>query len=190
MPPRRDSREERESLVNIDTVAAGEHDGAPTGSAEREVDDPASEALRNADYYVSTDNWQVPGFPGSFGDDEMLGFGLDGLDFALSLPPVAHDPPTSLVCSEPPLSIQRELLPPQDFDFNAITERMERNLSYAVEQIKHAPRAMLLETRTPWCHVSLYKRAMPRAMQGECRHIQTQLYRDWWTLSKTFWILQ
>lgn len=60
-----------------------------------------------------------------------------------------------------------QLLNPPSFDVDAVAERMEHHLGYAIDQIRHTPRTMLLESRTPWCHVSLYSRAMPLAMQGE-----------------------
>lgn len=51
-------------------------------------------------------------------------------------------------------------------NIEAISARLNSNLSYAVEKIKSAPSTMLLELQAPWCHVTLYKDEMPRVMQG------------------------
>lgn len=60
-----------------------------------------------------------------------------------------------------------QVIPIERFNVEAISAELDGNLSYAVEEIKSAPRTMLSELRTPWCHVSLYKDDMPRVMQGQ-----------------------
>lgn len=56
---------------------------------------------------------------------------------------------------------------PRRIDVAALTNELESKLSYAIDRIKAAPRTMLLETETPWCHPLLYREQMPRVMQGE-----------------------
>lgn len=112
--------------------------------------------------------WEPAGQPHYFGHDPAFSIrleSLDNLDAALGLPWADEEAPPPLGASEAYPSPQ--LLNPPSFDVDAVAERMEHHLGYAIDQIRHAPRTMLLESRTPWCHVSLYSRAMPLAMQGE-----------------------
>lgn len=112
--------------------------------------------------------WELAEQPQCFGHDPLFGIAMESLDnwdVALDLPWADHDAHAPLGTSEARPSLQ--LLHLQSFDFEAVAAKMDRHFEYAIGQIKHAPRTMLLETRTPGCHVSLYARAMPRAMQGE-----------------------
>jgi hypothetical protein len=40
------------------------------------------------------------------------------------------------------------------------------HLQFAIDVLKTAPRMMVIENRTPWCHPQLYKNHMPQDMQG------------------------
>lgn len=60
-----------------------------------------------------------------------------------------------------------ELSAPRRLNVAALTNEIESKLLYAIDKIKAAPRTMLLETGTPWCHPLLYREQMPRVMQGE-----------------------
>lgn len=147
----------------LGAAMTGERDGAQSSAAELQVD-AASGTLSTTEYLIFED-WEAPEFSGSFNDDPLSGIRLDGIDFAMNLPSADYDPPASLVDIETQSSLQ--LVPPRGFDLETIIERMECNLSYAIDQIKNAPRMMLLETQTPWSHASLYKRSMPRVMLGK-----------------------
>ncbi|KUI58581.1 Regulator of drug sensitivity 1 [Cytospora mali] len=68
---------------------------------------------------------------------------------------------TTELATRPPLAVSA----PNRVDVAALTRELEGNLSYAIDQIKAAPRTMLMETETPWCHPLLYKERMPRVMQ-------------------------
>lgn len=134
-----------------------EHGEAMSSQAAELQIDAVSDILRTIER-SSANDLEAPGFSAFFENDPLFGMGLGDLDFNF------HDPPMSLVNGDTQLCLQ-----PGSFDVEAVTKRMERDWSYAVDQIKSAPRTMLLETQTPWCHVSLYKRTMPRTMQGEHR---------------------
>lgn len=54
------------------------------------------------------------------------------------------------------------------FNMEIISAELDCKLAYAVDKIKSAPKAMLAELQTPWCHPSLYKDGMPPVMQGQC----------------------
>ncbi|KAK7744564.1 hypothetical protein SLS53_003450 [Cytospora paraplurivora] len=72
--------------------------------------------------------------------------------------------PTAMdLAARPPL----EFSAPRHLDMGALHHRLSSRLSYAIDQIKAAPRDMLLETATPWCHPLLYKDHMPRVMQAK-----------------------
>lgn len=125
-------------------------------------------AAQSITEWSPADAWELTEQPQYFGHDPAFSIGLeslDNLDVALALPWADGEAPPALGASDAQPSLQ--LLNPPSFDVDAVTERMEHHLGYAIDQIKHAPRIMLLESRTPWCHFSLYSRAMPRAMQGE-----------------------
>lgn len=53
--------------------------------------------------------------------------------------------------------------PPRPF-----SEVLASRLQFSIDAFKDAPRMMLLENQTPWCHSHLYKHNMPKSMQGKC----------------------
>ncbi len=57
------------------------------------------------------------------------------------------------------------LFPPRSQEFRTIATIITTRLQYALDQIKDAPRRMIVENQTPWCHPSLYRDSMPRSMQ-------------------------
>jgi hypothetical protein len=82
----------------------------------------------------------------------------NGLDtFDLPLEDVA------LELAQQPLT----LTGPSTQDFGNVSAHILNRLQWAVDEIKEAPKKMVLENQTPWCHPLLYKDAMPRSMQGE-----------------------
>ncbi|ROV98791.1 hypothetical protein VPNG_08430 [Cytospora leucostoma] len=83
------------------------------------------------------------------------------MDYDPTLAEAGASPTTMHLAARPPL----EFSAPRRFDVDALHHRVWTRLSYAIEQIKAAPRMMLLETATPWCHPLLYKEHMPRVMQ-------------------------
>lgn len=170
-------------LWNSGTAEAGETDGTLRVIADLNVC-PALGALCTTDYPSAAD-WVAHDFLESSNHDPLLGIGLEDLDVTLDSPPVGHNALAPLTESE---ACPRLLVPP-NFDVEAVTTRMEQNLSYAVDQIKNAPRRMLLETQTPWSHASLYKRVTPQTMQGERPIILHTITRSGMCLRKCFLLL-
>lgn len=60
------------------------------------------------------------------------------------------------------------LLPP------AAVSRVE----FAFKQLQDAPRMMVLENQTAWCHPLLYRNKMPKSMQGTLRLTISRLSRN------------
>ena len=52
-------------------------------------------------------------------------------------------------------------------DYDVVAVAVEMRLAYGIEQIKAAPKMMVLESQTSWCHPLLYRKGMPRSMQGK-----------------------
>ena len=48
-----------------------------------------------------------------------------------------------------------------------LPEIIASHLQFAIDILKDTPRMMVYENQTPWCHSQLYKKYMPRAMQGK-----------------------
>lgn len=105
-----------------------------------------------------------------FGDGMSSGLALDDLDIPghgdidpdLLFDFTNSTMPGKEVALRTPLgvsTVQRRL------DLAALHAALETNFSYAVDRIKTAPSAMLLENQAPWCHPLLYKDRMPREMQ-------------------------
>jgi hypothetical protein len=65
------------------------------------------------------------------------------------------------------LSSNFELTMPRTKPLRPLSEIIASKLQFAVDVLKNAPSTMVLETQLPWCHSQLYKKYMPRAMQGE-----------------------
>lgn len=59
------------------------------------------------------------------------------------------------------------LTAPSTQEFGNIPAIVLNRLQWAVDEIKEAPKKMVLENQTPWCHPLLYKDGMPRSMQGK-----------------------
>ncbi|KAF4496036.1 C6 finger domain containing protein [Fusarium agapanthi] len=81
--------------------------------------------------------------------------GLDTFDIPLE--------DVALELAQQPLA----LTGPSTQDFGNVSAHVLNRLQWAVDEIKEAPKKMVLENQTPWCHPLLYKDAMPRSMQGE-----------------------
>lgn len=64
------------------------------------------------------------------------------------------------------LSPQFELAVPRTKPLRPLSEIIASKLQFAVDVLKNAPSMMVLETQLPWCHPQLYKKYMPRVMQG------------------------
>ncbi|KAJ5136780.1 hypothetical protein N7448_005334 [Penicillium atrosanguineum] len=54
---------------------------------------------------------------------------------------------------------------PRTRPLRPIPEIVASHLQFAIDVLKETPRMMVLQNQTPWCHPSLYKKQMPRAMQ-------------------------
>lgn len=61
----------------------------------------------------------------------------------------------------------RELVESRTRPLRPLPEIVATHLQFAIDVLKETPRMMVLQNQTPWCHPSLYKRNMPRAMQGQ-----------------------
>ncbi|KAF3760709.1 hypothetical protein M406DRAFT_47488 [Cryphonectria parasitica EP155] len=59
-----------------------------------------------------------------------------------------------------------QVAPPRHFNLEAINQEVQNRLLYAMDQIKSAPKTMLAELQTPWCHPALYRDEVPQVMQG------------------------
>ncbi|KAJ5302853.1 hypothetical protein N7476_009652 [Penicillium atrosanguineum] len=58
-----------------------------------------------------------------------------------------------------------QLMRPRTRPLRPIPEIVASHLQFAIDVLKETPRMMVLQNQTPWCHPSLYKKQMPRAMQ-------------------------
>lgn len=47
-----------------------------------------------------------------------------------------------------------------------LSEIIATHLQFAIDVLQNAPKMMVVENRTPWCHPQLYKNYMPKVMQG------------------------
>lgn len=72
------------------------------------------------------------------------------------------------IAARPPLGVPSC---PRRPDLATLHAALETNFSYAMDRIKAAPSNMLLENQTPWCHPLLFKKTMPRVMQGKLNNI-------------------
>lgn len=50
---------------------------------------------------------------------------------------------------------------------NRLNEVVASRLQFSLDQIRKAPKTMVMETQTPWSHPLLYADSMPRSMQGK-----------------------
>lgn len=57
------------------------------------------------------------------------------------------------------------LVPPSTRVFDAVPEIIANRLQWSIDEIRKAPKSMVLENQTPWCHPMVYKDEMPRSMQ-------------------------
>jgi hypothetical protein len=60
-----------------------------------------------------------------------------------------------------------ELVESRKRPLRPLPEIIATHLQFAIDVLKETPRMMVLQNQTPWCHPSLYKRKMPRVMQGQ-----------------------
>ena len=112
----------------------------------------------------------------------VLNSSIDMLDTLLDIPEIgAEDPlaeqfllplnfdPTGMLEVSPPLKASVALFPPplDGVDAKALFSWAVRTrLQYAIDKIASAPRQMVEEIQTPWCHRHLYGEEMPRSVQG------------------------
>lgn len=106
-------------------------------------------------------------------DMDMLQFTQDA--------PAETDLDELLTIARPPTPSYNKLdlvLPPKDtslacqsgVEWNLRTTPLSvtiaHRLQYAINLVKDAPRRMVVDLETPWCHAQLYRDEMPRSMQG------------------------
>lgn len=49
---------------------------------------------------------------------------------------------------------------------DAVALAIATRLQYSIDELVKAPKMMITENQTPWCHRHLYEDEMPRSMQG------------------------
>lgn len=97
-------------------------------------------------------------------DDVLVGVAeQDDLEYLLDLAGAGPSPATMDLATRAP----SEFAAPRRLDVAALADELQSRLSYAIDRLKDAPKTMLLEVQTPWCHPLLYRERMPRVMQGE-----------------------
>lgn len=77
--------------------------------------------------------------------------------------------PGALSCNTPAELVAKTLRRPNigiSSDYDVVAVAVQTRLAYGIEQIMAAPKMMVLESQTPWCHPLLYRNGMPRSMQG------------------------
>ncbi|KAJ5105305.1 hypothetical protein NUU61_002652 [Penicillium alfredii] len=74
-----------------------------------------------------------------------------------------------MLATEPTLDLEIspsfELTVPRAAPPKSLSGIIASRLQFAIDLIKDAPRMMVAENQTPWCHRQLYKNGMPRVMQ-------------------------
>lgn len=134
--------------------------GGPWDSDETRCqppDDNPFESVGNHTQLMDLLPWTAP-----VDDMNIFDIGLGSAEFFPSLPlTMPSASPDVAVMSTPQSAL------PKNFNAEASSKTLEHKLAYAVEKIKYAPKQMLLEVQTPWCHPFLYKDEMPRVMQGQ-----------------------
>lgn len=100
--------------------------------------------------------------------------------YGLCAPPETTDPMVSLLDDnqheprDPWLAYNQEIHLPTTFEMARprtrqlapLSEVFASRLQFSIDILKESPRMMVLENQTPWCHRHLYKRHMPKTMQG------------------------
>lgn len=66
-----------------------------------------------------------------------------------------------------PVQSDFEMTSPRARPPKPLSEIVASRLQFSIDILKDAPRSMVFENQTPWCHPQLYKSFMPRFMQGE-----------------------
>lgn len=51
-------------------------------------------------------------------------------------------------------------------DMDVVSVLVSHRFQYAIDEMVRAPKRMVFENQTPWCHPQTYAEAMPRSMQG------------------------
>ena len=64
------------------------------------------------------------------------------------------------------ITLSRIQAPIYNVNLSNLPAVIDKHLKFGIDQMKLAPRAMVLENGTPWCHPLLYDADMPRSIQG------------------------
>lgn len=59
-----------------------------------------------------------------------------------------------------------ELALPRTRSLRPLSAVIADHLQFGMDMLKEAPKMMVVQNRTPWCHPQVYKSGMPRSMQG------------------------
>ncbi|GLB02016.1 hypothetical protein AtubIFM57258_000429 [Aspergillus tubingensis] len=97
---------------------------------------------------------------------------VEQLSCALELPSPGTEV-ANLLAQIPPLQPPMMSLPHENPSTTVIKTRsalpistiVAQRLQFGMDVLKQAPKMMVLESQTPWCHRQLYKDGMPRSMQ-------------------------
>lgn len=87
---------------------------------------------------------------------------LSMLDYIMDTP---EDTLNGILAVEPSPA-QLDLTPYPQYTPMQQATLISTRFQYALDEIIKAPKTMVFETQTPWCHPQLYKDHMPRSMQG------------------------
>jgi hypothetical protein len=89
--------------------------------------------------------------------------GMDGMNYMTTAPSASINglpPPNVIDVDESIWSLTRTT------SHQPLSARIMARIQYAINQLRDAPRMMVMENQTPWCHPLLYRKDMPSAMQG------------------------
>lgn len=64
------------------------------------------------------------------------------------------------------ITLSRIKAPVYNVNLSNLSAVIDQHLKFGIDQMKLAPRGMVLENGTPWSHPLLYDAAMPRSIQG------------------------
>jgi hypothetical protein len=83
--------------------------------------------------------------------------------------PLHHLPQSQLLNSRnhPASEPSVQLVESRTRPLTPLPEIISSHFQFAINVLKDTPRMMVLQNQTPWCHPSLYRKHMPRAMQGQ-----------------------
>lgn len=86
-----------------------------------------------------------------------------GVDYPLNISPEFHHRYHRSIVQ----SLRAETVILRTRSSTPISTVIAQRLQFSIDMLKDAPRMMVLENQTPWCHRQLYQDGMPRSLQGK-----------------------